>query len=233
MDTTPITEIRKRLEQEHATLAARLRQIGAGPDDLALGLAEGDRGLDLFDQVQASESRESHFASKDRIVSRLRRVAAALERFRDGTFGHCVECGEAIAIGRLRAIPEVSTCVACQERLERSAAGARFARPVGVRAILDDVESDAFERAEPSVVSLAGVGAVQSTTEVLESLREHAMPEMVGAHGEDGDEGAGNGGARRPTHRAGGRRHGAARGHSRRAHTAPARARRPVMEVAG
>jgi len=31
----------------------------------------------------------------------------------------CEECGEAIAPARLRAMPEVTTCVRCQDRLER------------------------------------------------------------------------------------------------------------------
>jgi len=43
----------------------------------------------------------------------------ALERLRDGEYGTCVECGEPIAAVRIRALPEVQTCVRCQDRIER------------------------------------------------------------------------------------------------------------------
>jgi DnaK suppressor protein len=37
----------------------------------------------------------------------------------DGSYGTCVECGKSIASARLKAIPEVATCVLCQEKIER------------------------------------------------------------------------------------------------------------------
>jgi DnaK suppressor protein len=40
-----------------------------------------------------------------------------------GEYGVCAECGTAISPTRLRAIPDATTCVACQERLERRHAG--------------------------------------------------------------------------------------------------------------
>jgi DnaK suppressor protein len=36
-----------------------------------------------------------------------------------GDYGTCVECGEPIKPARLMALPEVETCVACQEKIER------------------------------------------------------------------------------------------------------------------
>ena len=52
-----------------------------------------------------------------------------LERLREGEYGTCEECSEAIAPARLKAMPEVTTCVRCQDQLERSA---RRLEPVGV-----------------------------------------------------------------------------------------------------
>jgi RNA polymerase-binding transcription factor DksA len=49
----------------------------------------------------------------------VNRLAAAIERLDDGDYGVCVECNEAIAPARLRVMPEVQTCVRCQDRLER------------------------------------------------------------------------------------------------------------------
>ncbi|PYM07826.1 MAG: hypothetical protein DMD82_04715 [Candidatus Rokuibacteriota bacterium] len=53
------------------------------------------------------------------LVERVNRIADALERLSEGDYGVCVECGETIAPARLRALPEVQTCIRCQDRLER------------------------------------------------------------------------------------------------------------------
>jgi len=54
-------------------------------------------------------------------VERANRLAEALERLREGEYGTCEKCLEPIAPVRLKAMPEVTTCVLCQDRLERAA----------------------------------------------------------------------------------------------------------------
>jgi len=49
------------------------------------------------------------------------RLSAALDRLNDGEYGVCVECTEEISPARLHAVPEVQTCVRCQDRIERFA----------------------------------------------------------------------------------------------------------------
>ena len=44
---------------------------------------------------------------------------AALDRRGDGQYDACVGCEEPIPAARLRALPDVQTCVRCQDRLER------------------------------------------------------------------------------------------------------------------
>jgi RNA polymerase-binding transcription factor len=54
---------------------------------------------------------------------------------RGGEYGICQECEERIAPARLRAMPEVTTCVRCQDRLERL----KRLQPVGAaRAAADE-----------------------------------------------------------------------------------------------
>jgi DnaK suppressor protein len=48
---------------------------------------------------------------------KLKLIDAALERLDRGEFGICEECGEAIPLKRLEAIPWAACCVPCQERL--------------------------------------------------------------------------------------------------------------------
>jgi RNA polymerase-binding transcription factor DksA len=111
--------IRKRLEQELRIAAGRLRQMGVA-DTLDELRPVGETAFaDEVDGIQANEWREIGFATRELLVDRVNRLSSALDRLDDGDYGTCVECGEAIAPARLRVMPEVETCVSCQEKLER------------------------------------------------------------------------------------------------------------------
>lgn len=113
--------IRQRLEQDLRAAVARLRQLGGAKALEELLGPTGDHWAhaDEVDEIQANERREIGFATRELLVDRINRISAALERLADGEYGTCVECGEAIAPVRLRVMPEVLTCVRCQDRLER------------------------------------------------------------------------------------------------------------------
>ena len=113
--------IRKRLEQDLRIAVGRLRQVGgaAALEDLLGTSGEHWSYADEVDEIQANERREIGFATRELLVDRVNRIAAALERLDRGEYGMCVECGEAIAPARLQVMPEVLTCVRCQDRLER------------------------------------------------------------------------------------------------------------------
>jgi DnaK suppressor protein len=113
--------IRKRLEQDLRVAVGRLRQAGgaAALEDLLGQSGEHWSYADEVDEIQANERREIGFATRELLVERVNRIAAALERLDAGEYGLCVECGESIAPARLQALPEVTTCVRCQDRLER------------------------------------------------------------------------------------------------------------------
>ena len=111
--------IRKRLEQELRSATARLRQIG-GTDALDELRPVGDTAFaDEVDIIQANEWREIGFATRELLVDRVNALSSALDRVKTGDYGTCTECGEEIAPARLRVLPEVETCVRCQDRIER------------------------------------------------------------------------------------------------------------------
>ena len=58
-------------------------------------------------------------AIRELLAGRVNRLSAALDRLDKGEYGMCVECGEAISPARLHVMPEVQTCVRCQDRIER------------------------------------------------------------------------------------------------------------------
>jgi DnaK suppressor protein len=114
-------DIRMRLEQELRVAAARLRHVGgsAALEELLGPTGEHWSYADEVDGILANERREIGFATRELLVERVNALAAALDRLNDGEYGTCVECGEDIAPARLLALPEVQTCVRCQDRLER------------------------------------------------------------------------------------------------------------------
>jgi DnaK suppressor protein len=85
--------------------------------------AVGENTLaDEVDVIRLHEDREMSFATRSMLVERANKLAEALQRLHGGEYGICDECGENIAPARLRAMPEVTTCIRCQDRLERTAA---------------------------------------------------------------------------------------------------------------
>jgi DnaK suppressor protein len=134
--TTDRTEhLRAHLEAELTRTIARLRALGAQVSPEIAGVA-GDSPYDTFENAEAHAARETLFASRERLALRAEQLAAALGRLEAGAYGTCGECGEPIAIARLRAIPEARTCVTCQERLDRQ--GVRYA--VARRAFEGDLD---------------------------------------------------------------------------------------------
>jgi RNA polymerase-binding transcription factor DksA len=113
--------IRKRLEQDLRAAVSRLRQMDGIQVIEEFPGVVGDNSpfADEVDEIQANERREIGFATRGLLVERVNRLAAALDRLNEGEYGVCVECGEDIAPARLRVMPEVATCVRCQDRLER------------------------------------------------------------------------------------------------------------------
>lgn len=111
----------RKLEDDLRTAASRLRQMGvmAAADEPGGAMAAGSFA-DEVDEIQVTQSREIGFAARELLIERVNRLRAALDRLREGEYGHCVECGEPIAPARLRAMPEVETCVRCQARRERA-----------------------------------------------------------------------------------------------------------------
>lgn len=58
----------------------------------------------------------------------LNAVDVALARLQEGTYGRCLECGDEIHEGRLRALPFAVRCRNCEEARERTTHGERALR---------------------------------------------------------------------------------------------------------
>lgn len=113
--------IQERLEEELQGAVNRLRRMDGvvALEDMPGVIGDNSPFADEVDEIQANEGREIGFATRTLLVERVHKLRNALDHLRDGDYGTCVECGEPIAAARLRAMPEVETCVRCQDRIER------------------------------------------------------------------------------------------------------------------
>lgn len=107
------------LRERRAAVLDELRRETRDEDGL-LGLpshrGESDRGVEF--EMEAVD-----LAQSLRDAGEIQAIDAALQRLRDGSYGRCAECGEAIDAQRLLAQPTALRCADCQQRFERSHAG--------------------------------------------------------------------------------------------------------------
>jgi DnaK suppressor protein len=95
----------------------------------ALETGDNTPRADALEAVQDAMAKTETLATREILVSRLKALSRAQEKAREGTYGLCDICGEAIPQKRLRAVPEAAHCLGCAELLEREAAPA----PAGLR----------------------------------------------------------------------------------------------------
>lgn len=75
------------------------------------GSATGDE----MDVARSATDIETSTSLIERAEERLRYIDAALTRLDRGSYGECAECGEAIPLERLVAVPFAIYCVDCQQ----------------------------------------------------------------------------------------------------------------------
>ena len=115
-------EIRIRLEQELGKTVSRLKMV-ARPDEIEDLPATLGSIFDDADKIQADQAREMGLMTKGRLLQRANKLVAALRRLETGDYGLCTQCGDAIKPARLAALPEVETCLTCQDEIERCSRG--------------------------------------------------------------------------------------------------------------
>jgi RNA polymerase-binding transcription factor DksA len=113
--TATLAELERRLHHERqrlTTMASTARlDLQVAADDLDLSdLLDGDTP----DGGSVDGDRHRASAVVAMATGRLLDVDAALERLRQGDYGWCCDCGDRIALARLRTLPAAARCAACQ-----------------------------------------------------------------------------------------------------------------------
>jgi RNA polymerase-binding transcription factor len=121
--------IKDALQEQLEETIERLRGLDGTVafEDYPGALGDDDQDEAGGDAVTMNEERELAFEVRGRLVARANRLSEALNRLRSGDYGVCQVCGKPIPTGRLRAIPEVTTCVVCQDKAERTTSARRGA----------------------------------------------------------------------------------------------------------
>ena len=73
---------------------------------------------DPLDRASMDADRNYTFRIRDRESHLIKKIKLTLEKIDDGTFGICDECGNEIALARLKARPVTSYCIHCKTQME-------------------------------------------------------------------------------------------------------------------
>lgn len=115
-------------ESQMAALESELKERQAGlreevREERADSESERDRRSarevqDRGDEANTEQWREANAAVIGHHEGEIQGIQAALSRLESGTYGLCVDCGEAIGFKRLQAWPLANRCVECQSKAE-------------------------------------------------------------------------------------------------------------------
>jgi DnaK suppressor protein len=114
--------LRARLESERKRLIEEMEQLKSTmrpADERREGSPFGKR------EEEATESYEleRRLTLEKSIREQLAAVEHALQKFEDGTYGLCDNCGKPIPPERLEALPQATLCLDCKARQAKDAKG--------------------------------------------------------------------------------------------------------------
>ncbi len=114
MDKKKAETYKKRLLAKQEEL---LRQVSKSEQDGRQ--IDEDTTQDIADKAANSYTKEFLFHQSDDNRRILQLVNEALERLKNGSYGHCVACQEEVQVKRLEAVPWARHCIECQEKQEQ------------------------------------------------------------------------------------------------------------------
>lgn len=112
--------LRSGLESERIRLMEELKQLEASatpPDERREGSPFGKREEEATEALEL----EKRLALEKRTMEQLADVEHALDKFKEGTYGSCDNCGKPIDPERLEALPQASLCMHCKSLQAKNA----------------------------------------------------------------------------------------------------------------
>jgi DnaK suppressor protein len=110
-----LDRFRKRLEEERERLEGMVRDIEAEREEVRLTETSSDRSPDpnTAEGGSLAFEMEKELSLWQNAQDILSKIEEAVGRIEDGTYGTCDECGNAIPVARLDALPHTKLCVDC------------------------------------------------------------------------------------------------------------------------
>lgn len=97
---------------------ADLLQLLDGTETRSQSVELDQSKVGRLSRMDALQQQAMADAVRSRATREHSRLLVALQRYREGEYGYCVECGEPIAIGRLEFDPATPLCIGCASASE-------------------------------------------------------------------------------------------------------------------
>lgn len=110
-----LKRFRKLLEQEQTRLKEVIEEIEDEQEELRISETSSERSPDpnTAEGGSLAFEIEKELSLHKNAKDLLAQAEEALERIDEGVYGVCAECGSAIPVARLEALPHTKLCVAC------------------------------------------------------------------------------------------------------------------------
>ena len=110
------------IDERREALLAELRDDAARAREQPYSELAGP-APDTGDESVATLIADLEQADITRDLDEFRALEAARERFKQGEYGICIDCGSDVGFERLKATPSALRCIQCQERFEKTFGG--------------------------------------------------------------------------------------------------------------
>ena len=107
-------------EEVQQVLVAKREELARRMERIKRNITSG-HSADSEEQAQELENVEVVDALGNETRRELSKIAVALAKIKDGTYGICVDCGEEIPVARLEAHPFADRCIRCATAAEARA----------------------------------------------------------------------------------------------------------------
>jgi DnaK suppressor protein len=111
-----VATLRKRLEEEREELLVQAASLEADAADESWKEPRSD---DDAETGTATFERERTMSLARNARQTIIQIERALDRIEAGNYGLCINCGQAIDVERLEALPQAVDCLDCRRKAER------------------------------------------------------------------------------------------------------------------
>jgi len=119
LSPTQLDQLARKLREDYQALVREVREeLENSGNQHRIDLLNREPG-DSGDESLANALADFNLTLLDRHIDGMRDIEAALQRIRNGEYGICIDCGDAVTFPRLMAYPTAKRCIVCQEQREK------------------------------------------------------------------------------------------------------------------